>query len=152
MSDNVIPIFDTQQAERQFRHESVADPAYNDSRGRNSFPVCKHCRKPLNEWRAGEVCRVLVANFNSAQSLENDLSAYDEKPPVVAAANLVSVLAWMRKHGSSVVLIYSGYNQSWECSWMRDGKSFTAYSPEVCDAVRECLRQARSCESVDAVQ
>ena len=149
MSDNVIPIFDTQQAERQFRHESgasITDGAFN------VFPVCKHCAKPLNEWRANEVCPVRVSNFNSAAALQHKLNRLEAAEPVIAAANLVNVLKWLQQNGSAFSLDWSATARLWSCSWEVNGARYVTSSRDVCDAVRAVLVAARSHTIIDGVQ
>lgn len=58
--------------------------------------------------------------------------------------NIEQALAFMRQHGSSVVLNWGEDNDLWECSWITSGKRYTGFSRDPLEAITQAYYHARS--------
>ncbi len=64
--------------------------------------------------------------------------------PHATAFGFESLLAYMTKHGSSVVLNWGEDTEVWECSWITDGRRYSGFRKEAHDAAREAYYNARA--------
>ncbi len=55
---------------------------------------------------------------------------------------VLSRLAWMRLHGSSLSLSWGEDTDLWECSWITGGKRYTGVSSYLQGAVQQVLQKA----------
>ncbi len=53
--------------------------------------------------------------------------------------DLQIILSYMQRRGSSVILNWGEDDEQWECSWITDGKRYTAFSGSPTQAARDCL-------------
>ena len=55
---------------------------------------------------------------------------------------VLSLLAWMRRHGSSLSLTWGEDTDLWECVWLAGGRRYTGTSSYLQGAVYQVLQKA----------
>ena len=66
--------------------------------------------------------------------------------------DLATVLAFMQRNGSSVVLNYGEDTGLWECSWITGGERITTVYADPSRAARECIAKVGIYETEETDQ
>jgi hypothetical protein len=56
--------------------------------------------------------------------------------------DLIQVLGYMQRYGSSIILNWGEDDDTWECSWVTSGKRFTSKRRNLIVAIEECVDKA----------